>query len=173
MKVCPSILVIIALSASPLTSAEDRASNDLNTLLRDASYIFNRFEEMSFGVEVQIDTNYPANIRKVTKEALSDTLANVEVEKLALNALLGHSKVSSVDLLDVYTEMVDVSSELEIESSNSSNWGDQKLGTDLAQLSAKASVLGAKLAVAIKSQITAQELQLVSCIKQTPAHKPK
>ena len=26
---------------------QDKASNDLNTLLRDASYVFNRFDEVS------------------------------------------------------------------------------------------------------------------------------
>jgi hypothetical protein len=39
MKSCVSILFIFALSAPPFTSVQDKASNDLNTLLRDASYV--------------------------------------------------------------------------------------------------------------------------------------
>ena len=71
MKAWLSILVIVTLSAPLLASAQNRASNDLNTLLRDASYVFNRFEEVSAGVQMQIDTNYPVQIRKTSNEALS------------------------------------------------------------------------------------------------------
>jgi hypothetical protein len=172
LKAWLSILVIVALSNPPLTSAQDSASNDLNTLLRDASYIFNRFEELSAGIEMQ-STHYPVEVRKSSKGALSGVLGNVATEKPALNALLGHSKVSSVDLLDVYTEVVEVTSELDAESTNNVNWGDEKLGLDLAQLSSKAAVLGAKLAVTLRSQIEFQELQLASCTQKTLSHKPE
>jgi len=171
MRAYFSILVVVALSAPPLTSAEDRVSNDLNTMLRDASYTFNRFEEVSVGVEAQIDTKYPVQLRKNSKELLSTVLGNVETEKVALNALLGHSKISSADLLDVYVELVEVASELDSNSSN--NWIDQKLAVDLAQLGAKANVLSARVAVALRSQIVAQELQLASCAQRTPSHKSR
>ena len=165
------ILVIVVLLASPFTSAQDKASNDLDTLLRDASYVFNRFEEVSAGVRTQIDS-YPVEIRKSSKGALLGVLGNVEREKPALNRLLGHSKVSSADLLDVYTELVEVASELEGESTSNVNWGDPKLGTDLAQLGAKTRVLSANLGVTLRSQIAAQELHLASCT-QSPSHKPE
>jgi hypothetical protein len=172
MKSCVSILFIFALSAPPFTSAQDKASNDLNTLLRDASYIFNRFEEVSAGMKMQIE-NYPAGIKKSSKGALSAILENVETEKPALNALLGHAKVSSADLLDVYTELIEVASELDDESTNNNNWGDQKLAVDLAQREVKARTLGAKLGVTLRSQIATQELQLASCKLVDPAHKPE
>lgn len=170
MKTFVSILFILALSAPPFTSAQDKASNDLNTLLRDASYIFNRFEEVSAGVRTQIDMNYPVEIRKSSTGALTAILENVEREKPALNALLDHAKVSSADLLDVYTELIEVASELDDEATGNVNWGDQKLGTDLAQLAAKARVLGAKLGVTLRSQIATQELQLALCTQKTPSH---
>ena len=171
MKGCLLMLIIVALCAPVLTSAEDRSSNDLNTMLRDASYIFNRFEEVSAGMGAQIDTNYPVQIRKTSKVALSSVLGNVETEKVALNALLDHTNgVSSADLLDVYTELVEVTSEVVSVSYEISDWGDQKLGIDLAQLGAKGNVLGAKLAVALRSQIAAQELQLTSCSRKIPSH---
>jgi hypothetical protein len=171
MKAWLSILVIVALSNPSLTSAQDSASNDLNTMLRDASYIFNRFEEVSAGLQVQIDMNYPVGIRKSSKGALSGTLGNVATEKVALNALLGHSKVPSADLLDVYIELVEVERELNDESTNNANWGDQQLAVDLAQLGSKTAVLGARVAMALRSQIVAQELQLASCTQKTPSHK--
>jgi hypothetical protein len=169
MKTCVSILFIFALSASPFTSAQDKAPYDLNTLLRDASYVLNRFEEVSAGMKMQME-NYPAGIRKSSKGALSAILENVETEKPALNALLGHSKVSSADLLDVYTELIEVESELNDESTNNNNWGDQKLAVDLAQLEVKARTLVAKLGVTLRSQIATQELQLAVCMQKTPSH---
>jgi hypothetical protein len=171
MKTCIPILIIVVLSASPFTSAEHRTSNDLNTLLRDASYIFNRFEEMSAGVQREIDTNYPDQIKKNSKEALSAVLGNVETEKPALNAVLGHSKVSSTELLDVYAELVEVVSELNSDATNVASWGDQKLAMDLAQLGAKATILSARVGITLRSQIAAQELQLASCTQKTSSHK--
>jgi len=173
MKTCVSILFIFALSAPSFTSAQDKASNDLNTLLRDASYVFNRFEEVSAGVRMQIDVHYPVQLREGTKEALSGTLKSVAKEKPALNAILDHANVSSADLLDVYTEIMEVASELDAEASNNNDWGDEKLAIDLAQLGAKAEVLGAKLGITLRSQIATQELQLASCKLHDPAHEPE
>jgi len=96
---------------------------------------------------------------------------NVEAEKTALNALLGRPKVSSTDLLDVYTEMVEVASELEGEASDSANWGSEKSTTDLAQLGARAQVLAAKIGVTLRAQLMAQEFQLLSCSPKTSSTK--
>ena len=171
MKMCLLLIAVIALFNPALAAGQDRAPYDLDTLLRDASYIFNRFDELSTGAAAQID-KYPVEIRKNSKGALSAVLENMDREKPALNALLGHSKASSLDLLDVYTEVVEVAAELDSESSNSLNWGDQKLAIDLEQLSAKAEVVGAKLGVTLRSQIAAQELQLALCAQnQAPSHK--
>lgn len=90
MKACITILVIVVISAPPLTPAQARTSNDLDTMLRDASYVFNRFEEVSAGVRAEIDASYPAGIRNNSKEALTGVLEYVEIEKPKLNTLLGH-----------------------------------------------------------------------------------
>ncbi len=171
MKACLLVLGIAAL-LSPLTSAQDQAPNELNTLLRDASYVFNRFEEVSVGVEAQIDTKYPGEIKKNSKELLSGVLGTVNMEKPALNALLGQSKVSSADLLDVYTVLASVVSELDFVSANSDRWGDQKFALDLEQLSGKALTLSTKLSMVLRSQIAAQELELASCNHKTRRAKP-
>jgi hypothetical protein len=165
MRNCLSILFIFALSAPPLTSSQDKASNDLNTLLRDASYVFNRFDEISAATEID---HYPVQIRKSSKDALAAILINVDNEKPALNALLSQSKVSSVDLLDVYGELVEVAAELESESSGSLNWGDPKLAVDFATLSSKAAILAAGIGVRLKSQIATQESQLALCKLSKP-----
>lgn len=168
MKACLSILFIVALFAPQLASAQDKASSDLNMLLRDASYVFNRFEEVSGGVTSDIDTNYPVDIRKERKEVLSSVLRNVGMEKSVLNALLGRSKVQSADLLDVYTELVEVEFELDFLAGDSITRGDPKLAPDLQNLSSKAGILGAKLAEALRAQIVTQESQLAFCTQKAP-----
>jgi len=136
--------------------------------------MFNRFEEVSTGVITEIDlSNIPAELKKSRKGALSAVTRNVEAEKTALNALLGRPKVSSTDLLDVYTEMVEVASELEGEASDSANWGSEKSTTDLAQLGARAQVLAAKIGVTLRAQLMAQEFQLLSCSPKTSSTKAK
>ncbi len=115
-----------------------------------------------------MDTNYPVPLKKSSKDALSAVLANVEAEKVALNALLGHSKVASADLLDVYMELVEVASELDGLSFENNEWGDPKLGTDLEQLGAKARLLSARLGIMLRSQIAAQELHLAACTQKMP-----
>jgi hypothetical protein len=170
MKTRRLLLVAVVALLGPISaSCQNRATYDLDTLLRDASYVFNRFEEVSTATAAQID-HYPIEIRESSKGALSAVLSNVDREKPALNALLGKSKVSSLDLFDVYTEVVEVAAESEGDSVSSLNWGDQKHGTDLAQLNAKASVLGAKLAVVLRSQIADQEL-LAACAHNKPSSR--
>jgi hypothetical protein len=156
MKACLSILVVVALF-TPFTSAQDKKSNDLNTLLRDTSYVFNRFEEVSDGIAVQIDTKYPEELRKGSKSYLSWVLIQVRMEKPTLNALLNHSNVSSADLFDVYTTLAQIASELKDLADEFDRWGDQKLALDLAQLGAKADDVNIPLAVTLRSQIATQE----------------
>ena len=84
-----------------------------------------------------------------------------------MKALLGHSKVSSADLLDVYTELVEASSELDIMASNSILYGDLKLAPDLENLSQRAALIGVNLSITLRSQIAAQESQLGSCTQKT------
>jgi hypothetical protein len=167
MKACLSILVIVALFTPLLASAQDKAPNDLNTQLRDASYVLNRFEEVSGGVSVQIETTYPVEIRKTAKETLSNTLFLVRMEKPTLNGLLGRSTVSSADLLDVYKALDAVASELETSAEYFDRWVDQKSALDLAQLWGTAFALGDKLLVTLRSQIVDQESHLASCAQKT------
>jgi hypothetical protein len=95
----------------------------------------------------------------------------VDAEKPAINALLGKSEVSSTDLLDVYTEMVEVASELQGSSSEDGYFEDGELSSELAQLGSKAAVLGAKIGVTLRSQIAAQELRLATCSQKTSSRR--
>jgi hypothetical protein len=155
-----------------LATAQDRPGYDLNTLLRDSAYTFNRFEEVSIALAAQIDLwKMPAELKKTNKEALSLVLRNVEAEKPALNGLLGKPRVSSGDLLDAYTEMVEIASELQGAASDDSSFGDSNMAEELARLGSKAQILGAKIGATLRLQIAAQEQELASCSQKTPSHR--
>jgi hypothetical protein len=163
MKIITTLFVII-LFLSPAALSQDRPPSELNTLLHDASYIVNRFEEATTGLDTQIDLwNLPASTKKIFKDALSATLRNVEAEKNQLNSLLDKPRVSSVDLFDVHDTLTSIASELAGQGSNFSNWGNEQTGIQLAQLGAKAGVLGAKIGLVLRAQIADQESQLASC----------
>ena len=165
---------LVGLFVPSLALAQHSATNNnLDTLLRDSAYVLNRFEEMSTGLPAHIDRwNAPTHLKTGEKETLSSILNNVEAEKPALNALFGKQQVASTDLLDVYTEMIEVSSELQGLSAEDGSFGDAGLSTDLVQLGAKAQVLAAKIGVVLRSQIASLETKLTSCSqKRTPSHQ--
>jgi hypothetical protein len=158
---------LMGLFMANLASAQHSTANDLDTLLRDSAYVFNRFEEVSTGLPTQIDRwEMPDQLKTDEKGALSSVLRNVEAEKPALNALLGKPEVSSTDLLDVYTGLVEVASELQGLASEDGSFGHAESSTELAQLGAKAQVLAAKVGAALRSQMVSQELKLASYSKK-------
>jgi hypothetical protein len=57
-------LFVIILFLSPAALSQDRPPCDLNTLLRDASYIVNRFEEATTGLDTQIDLWNPSDFNQ-------------------------------------------------------------------------------------------------------------
>jgi hypothetical protein len=171
MKICRLLLLLLAVVAllTPTSASfQGDAQRDLNTLLRDASYVFNRFDEVSVG----FGENFPVDIRQRSMEAQRAVQKNVDREKTALNVLLGKSKVSSVELLDVYMELVEVTEQLQNESEQTEHWGDAQSAIEMTRLSAKAGILGANLALALRSQLDDQEQRLALC-KKNKATFPK
>ena len=159
--------VLVAVSMSPAQNQQ----KDLKTLLQDVAYVLNRFEEVTTGLDVQIrhlDTSTSAKESFV--RAWAAVSRNVEAEKPKLNALLGRTDVTSTDLFDVYSEIVEVTSELMGESSYFECLGSETKAMELAQLGAKAMVLGGNLGAALRSQLSAQQVQLTDCsLKQRSA----
>jgi len=163
-------LVLLILFVLPLFAAAQSAQRDLKTLLQDAAYVFNRFEETTAGRDAEIDNwSVPASSKMLFKRELSGVAKNVSSEKPRLNALLGKNDVSSTDLFDVYSEVIAVASELFGQSSNYLNWGnDPAKGIELAQLGSKAEMLGADISVILRMKIKAQEAQLATCSNKPP-----
>lgn len=163
-------LVLMVLFSAPMFVAAQNEQHDLRTLLQDSSYVFNRFEESTTGLDALIDDwDVPASGKSLFKRELSAVLKNVNTEKPNLNALLQGNKVSAADLFDVYSELTEVSGELFGQSSNLSNWGkDSSKALELSQLGAKANVLAANLGVVLRARIVAQETQLRACAIKAP-----
>ena len=140
-----SLLLFFLLVCPALAKAQE---SDLRTLLQDSAYVFNRYQEATEGLNTQFDNwNVPDTSKRLFKKELAGALRNVASEKPALNALLLKTEVTSTELFDLYSELTELSSEMNGQSSNFSNWGDPTKAMELAQLGSKTGLLGAKLGI--------------------------
>ncbi len=165
-------LLLFFLLACPILAKAQNQDSDLRTLLQDSAYVFNRYEEATEGLDTQIDIwNLPDASKSVLKKELAGALRNVASEKPALNALLLKTEVTSTELFDLYSELTELASGIDGESSNFANWGDSTKAVELAQLGAKTNLLGAKIGVVLRGKIEAQETQLEACSSRPAAKK--
>ena len=157
-------LALFVLVVCPILATAQTEEHDLRTLLQDSAYVFNRFEEVTIGLDTQIDNwSVPESAKKGFKGELSGALRNVRAEKPSLNALLLKGDVSATDLLDVYSELTEVGIELNDQSSNFADWGDSTKAVELAQLGAKTNVLASSIGFVLREKIEAEEAQLTAC----------
>jgi hypothetical protein len=160
----PLILILLFVT-QPLASAQAGSGEDLQTLLRDAAYVLNRYEETTTGMDVEIDSwNVEASVRQSSKDEIAAVTKNVDLEKPRLNGLLTKRDIPASDLFDVYQEVTEVGSELNDQSSNFANWGnDPSKSVDIARLAARANVLGAKIGVQLRHKLAEQDVRLNAC----------
>ena len=159
------ILITIALLLVPAVVNAQGPNPDLKTMLQDASYILNRFQEEAIGLNVDIDNwNLSTKDKDLFKRELAMIGADVAEEKPNLIRLLGQDRVSATDLFDVYSGINEVSSELFGQASNAANWSPNSAnGVRLAQLGGKAQALGANLGATLRQKIQEQENRLSTC----------
>ena len=168
-------LTLLALLALPTVACAQSEQYDVTTLLQDSAYVFNRFDEMTTGLDSQIeDWKIPETTKALFKREISSVAKNVNAEKPKLNSLLTKRNVSATELFDVYLEVIEVSGTLAGQSSNAANWGnDSGSAIQLAEIGAKANVLAAKIGFILRSKIKDQETQLESCdIKRSTPMSP-
>ena len=136
--------------------------------------MFNRFEETTTGLDAQIENwNVPESSKRTFKGELSAVSRNVRAEKPTLTALLLKNRVSSIELFDVYSEMMEVTGELQGQASNFADWGDSTKANELAQLGAKTNMLAANIGVVLRGKIVNQEAQLEACSGRPPVPAAK
>jgi hypothetical protein len=159
------LLLILLFVSQPLASAQASSGEDLQTLLHDAAYVLNRYEETTTGMDVEIDSwNVDASAKETFKEEIAAVAKNVDWEKPRLNALLMKKDIPAADLFDVYQELTEVTGELNAQSSNFSNWGsDPSKSLDIARLAGKTNVLAAKIGVQLRHKLAEQEIRLNAC----------
>jgi hypothetical protein len=138
---------------------------DLKTMLQDASYILNRFQEEAIGIQADIDG---WNIQNDTKTNLKSGVAmvgrDVAFEKPNLIRLLSQDEVSATDLFDVYSVINEISGELWGQASSSTSFSPTPSnGVRFAQLASKAQLLGTNLESVLRLMIQKQEKRLSAC----------
>lgn len=160
----PTLLFLLLLFA-PIISAAQSEQRDLKTLLQDSAYLFNRYDEITTGMDTEIDDwNVPTSLKTSLKKLLSVSALNLSTEKPKLNALLSKNDLSASELFDVYSEVEDLGGQLSEQSSNFSQFGnDQGKAVELAELSAKAGILGANISYVLQIKIMDLEYQLAAC----------
>jgi hypothetical protein len=177
MKLTLAVLLILlvfpVLSQAQNQTQVQGQENDLRTLLQDASYVFNRFDEEATGLQVAIDRwNLDASSKVTFKKEVSAVLQNVNSLKPTLNQLLSKNQVSSTDLFDIYSQVAEVGAESFGQASNVSNWGEAAKAIELANLGSKATVLSANIGAVLRHQIVVQERQLEACSRQPVPPSP-
>lgn len=158
------IVLVLLSSVLPFATAQGE-QRDLKTLLQDSAYLFNRYEEITSGMEIQIDDwNIPKSLKASMKQGLSLTALSLSTEKPKLNALLSQTDVSASDLFDVYSEVEDLTSRLSDQSDNFEKFGnDEQKAMDFAKLSAKAGMLAENLRFVLAVKIIDLEHQVDIC----------
>jgi len=147
------------LVAKPLNAQQEAPT--LETMLSDAGYVLNRYEELVTGIDC--DTwNVPASFKRTCKNELNLIGANVQSVKPVLGRAAKAKNVDLVDLFQVFQELNEIAGHLAELSSNLSDF-TQIDGAPYAQAGAKALTLAAHLGNEIKTRLIIQQRELALC----------
>jgi hypothetical protein len=123
----------------------------LDTMLNDASYVFNRYQELAGSMNCS-SAGFPERIKEQCRNLVKLTVANVEASKEALNRSLKSRRRTLSDLFEIYSELVEISSNLDGFSSQIVMF-TQNDGMPYAQAASKATVLAANLGREIRLRL--------------------
>jgi hypothetical protein len=150
------ILSILLNLSFAVVAGEAQAGTNLDVLLNDALYALNRYQELSAG--------FDCNMYRDKDLQSSCTRANRVIEnnvgsiKLTLIRVSKSQTPADVDLLDIYSELVEVAGRLEDFSASASEFAHEETASTLyAAASDKTNVLAAKLYVELRKRIEAHE----------------
>jgi hypothetical protein len=139
-----SAMVLVASSVGQQTTPS------LDTMLNDANYVFNRYEELV--------SRMPCARLKVTtlqqqcREIISTSQGNIRFGKAALGRASKAKAPSLIDIFDVYTEIQEAAGNLNTFSSEVNQFSDED-AMPYAETGAKADVLAAHLGVYVRARV--------------------
>jgi len=137
-------------------------NSDTVALLQDAMYLFNRYEEVVPGLNID-GWNTDAKTRRNSNELRAKTSEAVEQEKRRVSVMLNNRLWTSGELLDVYAQLVGVGMYLSHTSNQTFEHGDAHEAAELSNLGNKVDVTAFKVYANLRVMLTQQESRLASC----------
>jgi hypothetical protein len=126
----------------------------LETMLSDAIYMFNRYDELIAGVNCD-GWKAPESLKHTCKDEVRLIAKNVQSAK---PVVIRAAKAKNAE----YAELQEISGHLSELSANVSNFADQD-GVPYAQAGSKAEILAANLNNEIRARLIAQQTRLEHC----------
>jgi hypothetical protein len=144
---------------APTLEAQQRPT--LETMLDDASYVFNRYDELTTGV-ICDSWKVDDSLKRTCKQELRSIASNVEHVKVVLRRASKSSNPELVDLLDIYSELDEVSGHL-YELSNNLDSFTSVSGVPYSEAAAKANILAANLYLVLRLGLITQSEKVRDC----------
>jgi len=153
------LIAILGLAGKPVGAQQQPAT--LETMMSDAGYVFNRYEELVTAAECN-DWDAPDSLKLTCKGELKAIGENVEFGKLVLAKLSNTKNYDLVALFEVYKELNEVAGHLSELSANVVNF-TQRDGVPYAKAGSKALMLAANMGTEIESRMVVQQHALMNC----------
>lgn len=144
-----------------VSAVEAQAPPSLETMMSDAGYVFNRYEELVTGIDCD-SWKVPASLKGTCKNNLKSIEANVQSIKPVLIRTTKSKNPDLVDLFEIFQELNGVANHLGELSSNLSDFTESD-GVPYAQAGSKALILAAHLGNEIKVRLILQQAKLQRC----------
>jgi hypothetical protein len=157
---CVTVLIaILGLVAPPINAQQQPPT--LETMLSDAGYVFNRYEELVTAAECN-DWNVADSLKLTCKAEVRAIGENVKFGKLVLAKLSSAKSYDLIALFEVYKELNEVAGHLSELSANVASF-TQRDGVPYAKAGSKALTLAANMGTEIESRMVIQQHALMNC----------
>jgi hypothetical protein len=158
-KCAMTVAMGMFLLLDPALEAQQRPT--LETMLDDASYVFNRYDELTTGVTCD-SWKVDDSLKRTCKQELRLIASNVENTKVILRRASKSSNPELVDLLDIYSELNEVGAHLDELSNNLGSFTSVN-GVPYSEAAAKANVLAANLYLVLRRGLLTQTEKVRDC----------
>ena len=157
---CANVILLILLSLGPKTLHAQQAPT-LETMLSDAGYVFNRYEELVTGLDCD-EWKVSDSFKRTCKSEAEVIERSVKQAKITLLNVTKAKNEDLVGLFEIYKELIEVAGHL---SDLGSQLGDftQRDGVPYAQAGSKALILAANLGNEIELRLALEQAELKRC----------